>query len=163
MAVDGSTEKHEWKACPAASEEQVIAMEASFKQVSGVKWEPFAKCNYCFAPQAICNKWVEDPSTQGGYKSLGGQGVCQFDRVLPQAIAALLAFKGPQVRPWLEEQMQKARVIDGSVEVRQRQWMGQKIQMGQRNASGMCSLLYAWEEGLVWVGGVGPSIQKNRA
>jgi hypothetical protein len=86
---------------------------------------------------------------QGMYRSLGGRGVCQFDRVLPQAIAALLAFKDAQVRPWLEDQMQKAKLIEGSFEVRQRQWMGQKMQIGQRNASRMCSLLYAWEEGHV--------------
>jgi superfamily II DNA helicase RecQ len=150
MAVDGRAEKHEWKVCPAASEEQITAMEASYRQMSSVKWEAFAKCNYCFTPQAICNKWIEDASTQGGYRSLGGRGVCQFDRVLPQAIAALLAFKGSICRPWLEEQMQRARIIDGSVEARQRQWLGQKLQMGQRNASRMCSLLYAWEEGLVY-------------
>lgn len=149
MAVDGRAENHEWRACPTASEEQITAMEASYKQMNMVKWEPFAKCNYCFTPQAICNKWVEDPNTQGGYKSLGGRGICQFDRVLPQAVAALLAFKASLCRPWLEEQMQQARVMDGSVEVRRRQWLGQKIQMGQRNASRMCSLLYAWEEGYI--------------
>lgn len=149
MAVNGSAEKHGWAECPIASQEQMAAMESSSRQMLMVKWEAFAKCNYCFTPQAICNKWVEDASMQGMYRSLGGRGVCQFDRVLPQAVAALLAFKDAQVRPWLEEQMQKAKLIEGSFEARQRQWMGQKIQMGQRNASRMCSLLYAWEEGFV--------------
>jgi hypothetical protein len=83
MAVDGRAEKHEWKVCPAASEEQVTVMEASYRQMSSVEWEAFAKCNYCFTPQAICNKWIEDASTQGGYRSLGRRGVRQFDRVLP--------------------------------------------------------------------------------
>lgn len=149
MAVDGVTENHSWEACPAASEEQIAAMNTSYREMYAVKWAPFARCNYCWAPQAICNKWAEDTSTQGGYKSLGGRIACQFDRVLPQAVAALLAFKGSLCRPWLEKQMQLARVLDGTVEVRQRQWLGQKIQMGQRNASQMCSLLYAWEEGLI--------------
>jgi hypothetical protein len=40
--------------------------------------------------------------------------------------------------------------LDGSEEVRQRQWLGQKMQIGQRNASRMCSLLYAWEEGYIY-------------
>jgi hypothetical protein len=31
--------------------------------------------------------------------------------------------------------MQRGRVIEGNIEVRRRQWLGQKIQMGQRNAS----------------------------
>jgi superfamily II DNA helicase RecQ len=149
MAVEGRAEKHVWKECVEASEEQIAAMEASCRQMSRVRWEAFAKCNYCFTPQAICNKWVEDARTQGGYKSLGGRGVCQFDRVLPQAVAALLAFQGLVCRQWVEEQMQRGRVIEGDIEARRRQWLGQKIQMGQRNASRMCSLLYAWEEGLV--------------
>jgi hypothetical protein len=124
-------------------------MQANWIQVVGVKWAPYAKCNYCFSPQAICNKWLEDAHMQGGYQSIGGRVPCQFDRVLPQAVAALLAFKSAECRPWLEAQMQRARVVDGSFEVRQRQWLGQKMQIGQRNASRMCSLLYAWEEGLV--------------
>ncbi|KAH7074954.1 hypothetical protein BKA63DRAFT_415412 [Paraphoma chrysanthemicola] len=126
-------------------------MEASLTQMHGVKWEPFAKWNYCFTPQAICNKWVEDASIQGGYRSLGARGVCQFGRVLPQAVAAVLAFQEALCRQWLDREMQKAKLIDGSIEVRQRQWLGQKIQMGQRNASQMCSLLYAWEEGHVYL------------
>ncbi|KAH7067966.1 hypothetical protein BKA63DRAFT_423740 [Paraphoma chrysanthemicola] len=124
-------------------------MEASYRDLYRVKWAPFARCNYCCTPQAVCNKWAEDAATQGGYKSLGGRVACQFDCVLPRAVAALLAFKGPECRPWLEKQMQVAKVLDGSVEARQRQWLGQKMQMSQRNASQMCSLLYAWEEGLV--------------
>ena len=149
MAVDGQAEEHEWKACPMASEEQIATMETSWRNMHGVKWEAFAKCNYCFTPQAICNKWVEDPSTQGGYQSLGGRGVCQFDRVLPQAVAAVLAFREVLCRPWLEQQMQQSRIIYGSVEERQRKWLGLRMQMGQRNASGMCKLLYAWEEGFM--------------
>jgi hypothetical protein len=46
--------------------------------------------------------------------------------------------------------MQLARVLDGSEEVRQRQWLGQKMQIGQRNASRMCSLLSVWEEGYIY-------------
>jgi superfamily II DNA helicase RecQ len=149
MAVEGTTERHSWEACPAASKEQIAAMTVSYDGLYRVKWTPFARCNYCCTPQAVCNKWAENTATQGGYKSLGGRFACQFDRVLPRAVAALLAFKGSECRPWLEKQMQVAKVLDGSVEARQRQWLGQKMQMSQRNASRMCSLLYAWEEGLV--------------
>jgi superfamily II DNA helicase RecQ len=150
MAVKGTREQHEWEECPAASEEQVEAMRVSCRQMQRVKWALFAKCNYCWAPQAICNKWVEDARTQGGYQSLGGRVGCQFHQVLPQAVGALLAFQGSVCRPWVEKQMQLARVLDGSEEVRQRQWLGQKMQIGQRNASRMCSLLYAWEEGYIY-------------
>lgn len=147
MAVEGTTEKHRWEACPAASQEQMAAMTASYQSLHRVKWAPYARCNYCWAPQAVCSKWTEDPTTHGGYRSLGGRIACQFERVLPQAVAALLAFQGAVCRPWLEAQMQRARVMDGSVEERWRQWLGQKLQMGQRNASRMCSVLCAWEEG----------------
>jgi hypothetical protein len=149
MAVEGTTEQHCWEVCPAASEEQMAAMKASYQGLHMVKWEKFARCNYCCTPQAVCDKWAEDPTTQGGYRSLGGRVACQFNRVLPQAVAALLAFQDTLCGPWLETQMQLARVSDESVEVRRRQWLGQKMQMGQRNASRMCSLLYAWEEGHV--------------
>lgn len=124
-------------------------MEKGWMQMHRIKWDAFTKCNYCWAPQAICNKWVEDASTQGGYRSLGGRGVCQFNRVLPEAVAALLAFQGALCGRWLEGQMLQSKMIDGSIEERQRQWLGRKMQMGQRNASGMCCLLYAWEEGQV--------------
>lgn len=147
MAVESATEKHRWEACPAASEEQMAAMMASYQSLHRVKWAPYARCNYCWAPQAVCSKWVENPTTQGGYRSLGGRVACQFERILPQAVAALLAFQGAVCRPWLETQMQLARVMDGSVEERWCQWLGQKLQMGQRNASRMCSVLCAWEEG----------------
>ncbi|KAF2844432.1 hypothetical protein T440DRAFT_410187 [Plenodomus tracheiphilus IPT5] len=108
-----------------------------------VKFEQFARCNYCWAPQALCNKWTEDDYTQGGYRSLGAKNVFQFDRVLQQAVAALLTFHGALCRPWLGAQMQREKVIDGSAETRLRQWLAQKVQIGQRNASGMCCLLYA--------------------
>ena len=125
-------------------------MRASWTRTMGVKWAPYSKCNYCYSPQAICNKWEEDAHTQGGYRSMGGRVPCQFDRVLPKAVAGLLAFQEAACRPWMEAQMQRAMVVDGSFEARQRDWLGQKMQMGQRNVSRMCSLLYAWEEGLVW-------------
>jgi hypothetical protein len=38
-------------------------MEVSCRQMSRVRWEVFAKCNYCFMLQAIYNKWVEDART----------------------------------------------------------------------------------------------------
>lgn len=126
IAVEGRAEKHRWEACPAASEEQIAAMTVSYRVLHRVKWAPFAVYNYCWAPQALCNKWAEDSTTQGGYRSLGGRVVCQFDRVLHQAVAALLALQGSLCAPWLETQMQLTRVIDGSVEERQRQWLGQR-------------------------------------
>jgi hypothetical protein len=81
---------------------------------------------------------------------LGGRVRCQFNQVLPQAVGALLAFQGSVCRPWVEKQMQLAQVLDGSKEVQQRQWLGQKMQIGQRNASRMCSVLYTWEEGYIY-------------
>jgi hypothetical protein len=37
MAVKGTREPHEWKECPAASEEQVEAMRVSYRQMQRVK------------------------------------------------------------------------------------------------------------------------------
>ncbi|PVH91729.1 hypothetical protein DM02DRAFT_647219 [Periconia macrospinosa] len=61
-----------------------------------VKWERYARCLYCWAPQTICNKW-EETSTQ--------------------AVAALLAFQQPMCTPWLEQQIQDAAIVHGSDEV----------------------------------------------
>ncbi|KAK7178306.1 hypothetical protein PSPO01_15647 [Paraphaeosphaeria sporulosa] len=73
--------------------------------------------------------------------------LCQYGGVLQQAVAALLAFQQPTCAPWLEQQLQDAVMVHGSVEARLYQWLGVKIKMGQRDASQMCRLLYAWEEG----------------
>jgi hypothetical protein len=150
MAVDSMAEPHDWETCPNASEEQIRVMKEAVRWLASVKWEQFSRCNYCGAPQALCNKWVEDASAQGRYKSLGWRGTCQFDRTLGTAVAALFAFRGAQIKPWLDAQMQRAMVMDGSKELRHRQWLGGKVQIGQRNASRMCCLLYAWEEGHVY-------------
>lgn len=39
--------------------------------------------------------------------------------------------------------------MHGSYDEQLREWLGQKIKMGEKNTSCMCFLLYAWEEGLV--------------
>jgi len=149
MAVDGRAERHTWEVCPFANEAQIVTMEMSYRSMMRVKFQPFAQCNYCSTPQALCNKWAEDVRTQGAYTSRGAAGQCQFYRVLPQAVGALLVFQELLCAPWLAWQMQQANVLEGTIEVRQHQWLGQKMQMGQRNASRMCSVLYAWEEGYI--------------
>jgi superfamily II DNA/RNA helicase len=150
MAAERTTEGHSWQACPTASEEQIAAMEASVRGMQRVKWEAYSRCLYCGTPQAICNLWVEDARSHGGYRRREGWARCKFEGVLVNAVAALLTFQAAVCMPWMEREMQQARVMDGSVKERQGRWLGQKMQMGQRNASRMCSLLYAWEEGLVF-------------
>ncbi|KAF2828296.1 hypothetical protein CC86DRAFT_289333 [Ophiobolus disseminans] len=123
-------------------------MEAKMLFTHRIQWERYVRCNYCWAPQAICNKWQET-STPGAYKTRGIHVPCQYDRVLQRATAALLAFQQGACEAWLEQQMQRAALVQGSYEERLRKWLGWKVKMGQRDASQACVLLYAWEEGQV--------------
>ncbi|KAI8931122.1 hypothetical protein NX059_012132 [Plenodomus lindquistii] len=92
MATKGETARHEWKACPHVSAAQAAQMKAQFTWLHRVKFEPFARCNYCWAPQALCNKW-EETSEQGVFRSRGMKANCQYEGVLQGAAAALLAFQ----------------------------------------------------------------------
>ncbi|KAF3020323.1 hypothetical protein E8E12_000192, partial [Didymella heteroderae] len=56
MAVEAESASHKWEACPNASEAQIQAIEKSIKWTHSVKWAAFARCNYCWAPQAMCNR-----------------------------------------------------------------------------------------------------------
>jgi hypothetical protein len=41
-------------------------------------------------------------------------------------------------------------LVHGSEKARLSQWLGAKVKLGQREASQMCRLLYAWEAGEVY-------------
>ncbi|PVH91867.1 hypothetical protein DM02DRAFT_734000 [Periconia macrospinosa] len=148
MAVQANPARHRWEECPKATEVQLKQMQAKVMSMHRVKWERYARCLYCWAPQAICNKW-EETSTQGAFKTRGMHVPCQYEGVLQRAVAALLAFQQSTCTPWLEQQMQDAAIVHGSDDVRLYKWLGLKIKMCQRDANQMCRLLYAWEEGHV--------------
>jgi superfamily II DNA helicase RecQ len=148
MAIQAKPARHHWEECPKATEVQLKQMQAKVKSMHRVKWESYARCLYCWAPQAICNKW-DETSTQGAFKTRGMHVPCQYEGVLQRAVAALLAFQQPTCTPWLEQQMQDAALVHGSDEARLYKWLGLKIKMCQRDANQMCRLLYAWEEGKV--------------
>ncbi|UPX20622.1 uncharacterized protein EKO05_0010850 [Ascochyta rabiei] len=148
MATQADPARHDWKDCSKASGAQMTLMESKVKSMHQVKWEKYARCFYCWAPQAICNKW-EETSIQGAFKTQGMHVPCQYDGVLQRAVAALLACQPLMCTPWLEQQMQDAAIVHGSDELRLYKWLGLKIKMGQRDASQMCRFLYAWEEGHV--------------
>jgi len=148
MVTQADPGRHNWKNCSTANDAQKKWMEAKVKSMHHVKWEKYARCYYCWVPQAICDKW-EETSIQGAFKTRGMHVLCQYDGVLQQAVAALLAFQQPTCTPWLEQQMQNAAIVHGSDEARLYKWLGLKIKMGQKDASQMCRFLYAWEEGHV--------------
>ncbi|CAA9960673.1 DNA helicase recq [Pyrenophora teres f. maculata] len=137
MAIQANPARHCWKECPKATEVQIKLMQAKVTSMHHVKWEKYARCYYCWAPQAICDKW-EETSIQGAFKTRGMHVLCQYNGVLQQAVAALLAFQQPTCTPWLEQQMQDAAIMHGSNEVRLYKWLGLKIKIGQRDASQMC-------------------------
>jgi hypothetical protein len=89
MAVKAESARHKWEACPNASEAQIQAVEKSIKWTHGVKWAAFARCNYCWAPQGICNRWEESSSADEFQRRRNA--LCQWDGVLQHAVAALLA------------------------------------------------------------------------
>lgn len=149
MAVRAESSSHLWKECPTATAEQRGQIESYVRFMHRVRWDKYAGCFYCWAPQAICNKWAET-DTPGLFKNRGMHVACQYEGVLQQAVAALLAFQEPACRPWLEQQMQRAAIIGDSWEDRLRKWLGVKVKIGQRDASQMCCFLYAWEEGHVY-------------
>lgn len=148
IATQADPAQHSWKDCSKASQAQVSLMQAKVQSMHRIRWEKYAQCMYCGAPQAICHKW-EETSTRGSYKNRGMHILCQYEGVLYSAVAALLAFQQAQCMLWIEQQMQRAAIIHGREEERLLKWLGQKIKIGQRDASQMCCLLYAWEEGRV--------------
>jgi hypothetical protein len=50
MAAYNKSASHRWDYCPDASEAQVNVVEERIKWVHRVKWESYARCNYCWAP-----------------------------------------------------------------------------------------------------------------
>ena len=147
MAIHGEAAHHLWSKCPRATAQRTRDMEAKVSLIQRVAWQPYAYCLYCSVPQSICSLWEEKASEQGAFQRRR-HGYCQYSRdMFKHAVAALLAFQGPACTLWLTLQMQEAAIVNGTEEERLRKWLGQKVQIGQRNASQMCCFLYAWEEG----------------
>jgi superfamily II DNA helicase RecQ len=147
MAAHAQSADHRWEYCQIASEAQINAVREKVRWMHRVKWEGYARCNYCWAPQALCNRW-EETDTPGAF-ARRSNALCQYADVLQRAAAALLALRGPACKPWLERQMQRAAIVQGSYDEQLRRWLGLKTKMGEKDASQMCYLLYAWEEGQV--------------
>lgn len=144
MARNGAAESHSWEECPAADTTQRQAMRDSVRWVDTVPFQPYSRCNFCWAPQAICNSWEEKMRVQGAFQRREN-GSCQYVDVLKHAVAALLAFQKPNCTEWLEEQQRKMGLVHGSAEERLSKWFGRKTKMEQRETSQMCRFLYAWE------------------
>ena len=147
MAAHAEPARHEWEHCPNASEAQIKAVQEKIRWMYRVRWERYARCNYCWTPQAICNRW-EESSTAGAFERRINSN-CQYIKVLQRATAALLALRGSACRLWLEQQMQMAAIVQGSYDEQLVEWLGRKTKMSEKNTSYMCCLLYAWEEGHV--------------
>jgi hypothetical protein len=151
MAICATPARHEWRACPQASVKQRTDLRDEAKSLRLVSFTPYSRCLYCWVPQAICNLWEEKPSEQGAFQRRAN-GCCQYYGVLQYAVAALLLFQQQACTPWLAEQTQRAGILQGNERERARKWLGLGVKMGQREASHMCRLLYAWGEGHVHSG-----------
>lgn len=147
MAAHAKSADHRWEHCQNASEAQINAVQEKIRWMHWVKWESYARCNYCWAPQALCNRW-EETDTPGVF-ARRRNALCQYVDVLQWAAAALLALRESACRPWLEQQMQKSAIVQGSYDEQLRKWLGLKTKMSEKDVSYMCCLLYAWEEGHV--------------
>jgi superfamily II DNA helicase RecQ len=147
MAAHAKSADHRWECCRNASEAQTNAVREKVRWMHRVKWEGYARCNYCWAPQALCNRW-EETDTPGAF-ARRRNALCQYVDVLQRAAAALLALRESACRPWLEQQMQEAAIVQGSYDEQLRKWLGLKTKMSEKDVSYMCCLLYAWEEGHV--------------
>lgn len=147
MAAHAKPADHRWECCRNASEAQINAVREKVRWMHRVKWEGYARCNYCWAPQALCNRW-EETDTPGAF-ARRSNALCQYVEVLQRAAAALLALRESACRPWLEQQMQEAAMVQGSYDEQLRKWLGLKTKMSEKDVSYMCCFLYAWEEGHV--------------
>ena len=147
MAAHAQLADHRWEYCQISSEAQIDAVREKVRWMHRVRWEGFARCNYCWAPQALCNRW-EETDTPGAF-ARRSYALCQYADVLQRAAAALLALRGSACRPWLEQYMQGAAMGKGSYDGQLRKWLGLKTKVSEKDASHMCCLLYALEEGQV--------------
>jgi superfamily II DNA helicase RecQ len=149
MARTRAVEKgHGWEECPEADTVQLQDMHSRVQWLETVPFQPYARCTFCWAPQAICNSWEEKMRVQGAFQRRKN-GSCQYVNVLKHAVAALLVFQGRTCMEWLEAQQKRIGLVHGSREERLGKWFGFKVKLSQREASQMCRFLYAWEAGQV--------------
>ncbi|KAF3032323.1 hypothetical protein E8E12_002729 [Didymella heteroderae] len=131
MAAHANSADHRWECCQNASEAQINAVRERVRWMHRVKWEGYARCNYCWAPQALCNRW-EETDTPGAY-ARRRNALCQYVDVLQRAAAALRALRESACRPWLEQQMQEAATVQGSYDEQLRKWLGLKTKMSEKD------------------------------
>jgi len=144
MACKGRVEGHGWKDCPAASVIQLQRMQNKGLWLDKVVFEPYSRCNFCWAPQSICNLWEEKMHVHGAFQRRRNAS-CQYIGVLKYAVAAILVFRDQYCWEWLEGEQKKKGFIYGSKEERLVKWLGKKVKLNGREMSEMCRFFYIWE------------------
>ena len=76
---------------------------AAWEALGNIRFEKFAQCSRCWAPQALCHSW-EDVSGSGQPRFRPREGrQCRYQGVLRQIAAAILGLYGEVVGNWINE------------------------------------------------------------
>jgi hypothetical protein len=96
-AGDRKNSGHDVRQCWRAESREV---KAKIEEVdAGIKYERYAACWGCGAPQAICNAWEED--SRGRYQAVKG-GICQYKGVLTGGLIGIVIGYGEIGERWIE-------------------------------------------------------------
>lgn len=148
LAITGSSEDHVWEECPVVRPEEVECMRKEVHWLESIPFQAYSRCNFCWAPQAICYSWEEKMRTQGSFQ-LRNRGACQYVDVLKHAVAALLVFQKRACGSWLEGHWGETNMVHSNIKERLGIWFGQKVKLGQREVTRMCVFFYAWGAGQI--------------
>ena len=77
--------RHTMENCPDESRTKVVAEVESLRTVC---FEPYASCTSCTVAQKVCTRWVETREGSNRFRKVDG-GECQYDGIVPAAVAAI--------------------------------------------------------------------------
>lgn len=138
----------QWRECPYNDKDRQATQKA-WQSLGEVVFQPYSRCNFCWAPQAICHLW-EDVSHSGPQRFRRRKGgACQFPGVLRDTVAVIIGIYADTIGDWIDEQAQKGGFGGQEEESeweRWKGWFGQKLHLHGIEASGLCAVF--WEVGL---------------
>lgn len=123
-----------WKQCAEHSREAEERMEETLRKVESLKIARFSGCQFCWAPQSICQRWEEKAAANGSKTAafrrsgIAGAG-CQYrgviveigGAVMSQRMGSGIAGEGWEWE-WVEREMEKAVGFWEGGDVEEEEW-----------------------------------------
>ncbi|KAG6284253.1 hypothetical protein E4U09_008101 [Claviceps aff. purpurea] len=126
---------HHWNDCDSVQGGKE-KMEHAFTFLTDIKFQPYAHCNWCYRPQAICEIWERGVNNRGWatFKKIPAAD-CTARQVVKDAAAAFLAFGATDN---LEEWSRDGKLVANKGE------LGTKYKRGGLEFSGLVRYFYKW-------------------